>query len=151
MEVCMCRCAATMCQSTPLDHVALLAGIQCSDIAISGDMITQIVVHAAHVQVRTYDVVPITPSLGMVAFVEGTKPLKALLTDPALIAADAIAAADEKFARFIMTKGGNLDRAGLSDFCCCILLLAQVVQCCRPVGCTLIKGCCIYLCIWHCM
>lgn len=145
MKVCMCGCAATMYHSTSLTHVAFLAGIQCSDIS------TKIVIHAAHVQVRTYDVVPITPSLGMVAFVEGTKPLKALLTDPALIAADAIAAADEKFARFIMTKGGNLDRAGLSGFCCCKLLLAQVVQCCRPVGRILIKSCCTYFCIWHCM
>ncbi len=67
----------------------------------------------SHVQVRTYDVVPITPSLGMVAFVAGTTPLKALLTDPALIPGEAIAAADEKYSRFIMAKGGNLERAGL--------------------------------------
>ena len=65
------------------------------------------------VQVRTYDVVPITPSLGMVAFVAGTTPLKALLTDPTLIPGEAIAAADEKYSRFIMAKGGNLERAGL--------------------------------------
>ncbi len=72
-------------------------------------------IHAdeTHVQVRTYDVLPITPSLGMVAFVAGTTPLKALLTDPALIPGEAIAAADEKYSRFIMAKGGNLERAGL--------------------------------------
>jgi len=69
-------------------------------------------------QVRTYDVVPITPSLGMVAFVAGTTPLKALLTDPALIPGEAIAAADEKYSRFIMAKGGNLERAGLLALLC---------------------------------
>lgn len=63
-------------------------------------------------QVRTYDVVPISPSLGMVAFVAGTKPLKALLTDPALVPAEAIAAADNRYSTFILTKGGNLERAG---------------------------------------
>ena len=65
-------------------------------------------------QVRTYDVVPISPSLGMVAFVEGTKPLKALLTDPALIPPEAVAAADDKYARFILSKGGNLERPGMA-------------------------------------
>lgn len=63
-------------------------------------------------QIRTYDVVPISPSLGMVAFVPGTKPLKALLTDPALVPADAITAADNRYSTFILTKGGNLERAG---------------------------------------
>ena len=63
-------------------------------------------------QVRTYDVVPVTPSLGMVAFVAGTQPLKGLLTNPALLPPEAIAAADEKYHRFIMAKGGNLERAG---------------------------------------
>lgn len=63
-------------------------------------------------QVRTYDVVPISPSLGMVAFVPGTRPLKALLTDPALVAPEAVAAADNRYSTFILTKGGNLERAG---------------------------------------
>ncbi|KAK9829312.1 hypothetical protein WJX72_005143 [[Myrmecia] bisecta] len=44
---------------------------------------------AAHsLQVRTYDVVPVTPSLGLVAFVPGTKPLKAVVTEPGLISDD---------------------------------------------------------------
>ena len=64
-------------------------------------------------QVRTYDVVPISPSLGMVAFVPGTKPLKALLTDPALVSQEAVAAADNRYSTFILTKGANLERAGL--------------------------------------
>ena len=64
------------------------------------------------VQVRTYDVVPISPSLGMLAFVAGTKTLKALLTDPALLSPEAMAAADNRYNTFILTKGGNLERAG---------------------------------------
>ena len=48
----------------------------------------------------------------MVAFVPGTKPLKALLTDPTLLPAEAIAAADNRYNTFILTKGGNLERAG---------------------------------------
>ena len=63
-------------------------------------------------QVHTYDVVPISSSLGMVAFVAGTKPLKALLTDPALMSPEAVAAADNRYSTFILTKGGNLERAG---------------------------------------
>ena len=63
-------------------------------------------------QVRTYDVVPISPSLGMVAFVPGTKLLKALLTDPTLVSPEAVAAADNRYSTFILTKGGNLERAG---------------------------------------
>lgn len=68
--------------------------------------------HEPYMQVRTYDVVPISPSLGMVAFVPGTKPLKALLTDPALVSPEAVAAADNRYSTFILTKGGNLERAG---------------------------------------
>ncbi|KAL3131372.1 hypothetical protein ABBQ38_007687 [Trebouxia sp. C0009 RCD-2024] len=68
---------------------------------------------AAHsLKVCTYDVVPISPSLGMVAFVPGTKPLKALLTDPTLLPPEAVAAADNRYSTFILTKGGNLERAG---------------------------------------
>ena len=36
-------------------------------------------------QVQTYDVVPISESLGVVAFVPGTIPLLAVLTQPSLI------------------------------------------------------------------
>ena len=61
----------------------------------------------------------------MVAFVGGTKPLKALLTDPALIPPEAVAAADDKYARFILSKGGNLERPGTgstASHChCCAL------------------------------
>lgn len=85
---------------------------------------------------RTYDVVPITPSLGMVAFVAGTTPLKALLTDPALIPGEAIAAADEKYSRFIMAKGGNLDRAGL-------LALLHFVTC--QIGCLPPRLSCLFV------
>ena len=84
-------------------------------------------------QVRTYDVVPISPSLGMVVFVPGTKPLKALLTDPALVPADAIAAADSRYSTFILTKGGNLERAGkialTPDFA---VVAALIATCCQP-------------------
>lgn len=58
----------------------------------------------------------------MVAFVPGTQPLKALLTDPALIPGEAVAAADAKYHSFIMNKGGNLERAGWA-----IMLLTALV------------------------
>lgn len=76
---------------------------------------------------RLYDVIPITPSLGMVAFVPGTQPLKALLTDPALIPGEAVAAADAKYHAFIMSKGGNLERAGQPKLQDCICL--RTVRC----------------------
>lgn len=39
----------------------------------------------ASLQVRTYAVVPIRESLGLVAFVGGTQPLKAVITHPSLV------------------------------------------------------------------
>ena len=63
-------------------------------------------------QVQTYDVVPISPSLGMVAFVPGTKPLKAVVTDPALIPAASLAAADAAFQKFISAKGSGAANVG---------------------------------------
>lgn len=54
----------------------------------------------------------------MLAFVEGTTPLKALLTRPTLIPPEAVAAADETYSRFITNKGGNLERAGLLSLYC---------------------------------
>lgn len=67
------------------------------------------------VQVQTYDVVPISPSLGMVAFVPGTKPLKAVMTDPALVPEASVAAADAAFSKFITAKGSGCQNVGESQ------------------------------------
>ena len=66
-------------------------------------------------QIRIYDVVPISPSLGMVAFVPGTKPLKAVVTDPALVPEASLEAADAAFRQFIATKGSGTQNAGESQ------------------------------------
>ena len=63
-------------------------------------------------QIRTYDVVPISASLGMLAFVPGTKPLKAVVTDPALMPPAAVEAAEEAFRGFITSKGSGAQGAG---------------------------------------
>lgn len=56
--------------------------------------------------------VPISASLGMLAFVPGTKPLKAVVTDPALMPQAAVDAADEAFRSFITSKGAGAQGSG---------------------------------------
>ena len=48
----------------------------------------------------------------MLAFVPGTKPLKAVVTDPALMPQAAVDAADEAFRSFITSKGAGAQGSG---------------------------------------
>ena len=51
----------------------------------------------------------------MVAFVPGTKPLKAVVTDPALVPEASLEAANAAFHKFIATKGSGTQSPGESQ------------------------------------
>ncbi|KAK9813338.1 hypothetical protein WJX73_001242 [Symbiochloris irregularis] len=62
---------------------------------------------ALGLQVKTYDVVPINDSLGMVAFVPGTLPLLSVIQGSHPQAEEEMSAADEAFGKYITVAGGS--------------------------------------------